>query len=102
MNCSLGDAFADNGFSFVEKLHSPIFLIHKSGHLKNVNEAGRKLLAIARIDWDKMKQVAGLWTGENQVGGATESRRIKSRYKEMKLIIKPLVSSDYYIAELIR
>ena len=49
MKYSLGEGLADFGFSFLEKVHEPIFLIKKSGLLVNINEAGRKLMRVGGI-----------------------------------------------------
>lgn len=49
MQGSLGDIMADYGFNFFEKIHGPIFLIDRCGHVRRLNEAGRKFLKIAKI-----------------------------------------------------
>lgn len=49
MQGSLGSILADYGFNFFEKIHEPIFLVDRSGRIKRVNEAGRKLLKISSL-----------------------------------------------------
>ncbi len=102
MNCSLGDAYADTGFSFLEKLHSPIFLLHKNGQVKRMNEAGRKLLAVGRVNRDRLATWGESWAGLRAKNPGCDFQRIRSRFKEMKLISRPLAESDYFIVELIR
>jgi sensor histidine kinase regulating citrate/malate metabolism len=102
MKYGLGDSLADYGFSFLEKLHSPIFLMHKTGTIKKVNEAGRKLLHVAHIS---RRQFEDLITGlvqSNTDRSEIECQRIETKNKQIKVISKRLESSDYMLVELIR
>ena len=49
MRYSVGQCLIDQGFSFYEKLHEPIFLISKLGRIVRINEAGRKFLKIISV-----------------------------------------------------
>src|SRR5579883_1986032 len=48
MRYGLGESLADFGFSFLEKIHEPIFLVDRLGKLVKMNEAGRKFLSVTR------------------------------------------------------
>lgn len=49
MRCSIVESLGDCGFEFLEKLHHPMFLLHRNGTIKKINEAGRKLVSIGHI-----------------------------------------------------
>jgi sensor histidine kinase regulating citrate/malate metabolism len=106
MKYGLGDSLADYGFSFLEKLHSPIFLVHKNGTIKKINEAGRKLLSIAHMtqrqveDRIKSLNITELLAG--QQSGTCDCQRVDTGKKFIKVISKRLESSDYVLVELLR
>lgn len=101
MRYSKGDTLADSGFSFFEKLHSPVFLIQKTGAVKKINEAGRKFLKVAHL---RAEQVDAFG---RSVAGAIENNefyhlRIDSCKKHLKVISRQFASSDYILVEIIR
>jgi hypothetical protein len=49
MKYDIGVCLADYGFSFLEKVHEPIFLVSGTGSLVKINEAGRKFLHVAHL-----------------------------------------------------
>ena len=36
-------------FGFFEKLHEPIFIVHRLGHIVKMNQAARRLLSFAKV-----------------------------------------------------
>ena len=102
MRYSMGDTLADNGFSFFEKLHSPIFLIQKNGKVKKVNEAGRKLLSIARLSSDQVARFARDFASGIAHKGQFDHHRVDTCKKHLKVISRQFGSSDYILVEIIR
>jgi len=98
MKYSLGETLADYGFSFFEKLHSPIFLLHKNGTIKKVNEAGRKLLYIAHITRRELDDFAKALTNSRLV----PCQVYMTRRKQIKVHLSQLESSEYLLVELMR
>lgn len=103
MRYSLGDSLSNYGFSFLEKLHTPIFLLHeKSGTLKKINEAGRKFLSVARIPRQQLEEVIGRFTSAGVSPQKVEHFHSLSGRKKIKVILKRLESSEYVLVELLR
>ena len=102
MKYGMGDSLADYGFSFLEKLHSPIFLMHKTGTIKKVNEAGRKLLHVAHLSRQQFEDMIMGLIQANAQRGEIECQRIDTRNKQIKVISKRLESSDYMLVEFMR
>jgi nitrogen-specific signal transduction histidine kinase len=102
MKYSLGDSLADYGFSFFEKLHSPIFLLHKSGTIKKINEAGRKLLSVAHITRRELEHFATTLVATAPRTRQVEYQTYPTRQKQIRVVSKQLDSSDYLLVELIR
>jgi len=48
MRYNLGEGLADFGFTFLEKIHEPIFLVNRVGKLVKMNEAARKFLKVSQ------------------------------------------------------
>jgi hypothetical protein len=102
MRYSLGVNLADFGFTFFEKLHEPIFLVHRLGKITKMNEAGRKLLKIAKrssaeIDDFVRNQVLGLF----QFSGpeSSTSQRLKLGSGNRRLVVTSLPGSDFVLVE---
>jgi hypothetical protein len=102
MKYSMGDSLADYGFSFMEKLHSPIFLLHKNGTVKKINEAGRKLLSVAHITRRQLDALAQTLISAGLCPQQVGYQRYKTKQKQIKVISKQLGSSDYLLVELTR
>jgi hypothetical protein len=99
---SLGETLADYGFSFFEKLHSPIFLVHRNGTIRKINEAGRKLLFIGNITGQQLDNFAKEVVTSNLRCQQLKCPRILTAGKHIKLILKQLQASDYLLVELVR
>jgi hypothetical protein len=102
MKYSMGDSLADYGFQFYEKLHAPIFLLHRNGTIKKINEAGRKLLSIAHIAGKELDHLAKCLVEVNIRHNHVEYKTYETKRKQFKVISKQLESSDYYLIELVR
>jgi hypothetical protein len=100
MKYNIGDTLADYGFSFFEKLHTPIFLIHKNGTLKKVNEAGRKLISVSRLDSSTIENF--MQNLLNPQRSPCDCQRLKTHRKQIRVMTKSLSPSDYLLVELIR
>ena len=98
----LGESLADYGFSFLEKLHVPIFLVHKNGTIKKINEAGRKLLSVAHISARDLDGFAKAIISSSLCPQQVECQRYVTTRKQFKVISKQLGTSDYLLVELIR
>lgn len=101
MRYSLGQNLADFGFGFFEKIHEPIFLVHRLGKIIKINEAGRKLLAVAKIsiqDLDFLtNHVASIFGSRNN-----EYQRISLQRNGWNLIARSLKDSDFILVEIKR
>ena len=102
MRYTIGDALADNGFSFLEKLHEPIFLIHKNGALKKMNEAARKLLRVGNVHGPKLTELIHSVLNATIESQHVEYCRVSTSRKQIKLITKQLGLSDYFLVEVCR
>lgn len=102
MKYSVGECLADYGFTFLEKLHEPIFLIHRLGKVTRMNESARKLISIAKInisELDKIitSQVQALFPSRNE-----SYRRLKIGNGNLHLIARTLGNSDFILVEVRR
>ena len=102
MKYAIGDSLADYGFSFLEKLHSPIFLMHKSGTIKKVNEAGRKLLSVAHISGSELECFIKMIVIPELARNPIDCQIFPTKRKQLKVISRQLDSSDYLLVELLR
>lgn len=102
MKYSMGDSLADYGFAFLEKLHSPIFLLDKNGTLKKVNEAGRKLLSVAQISGRELDAFVKSLMSQSSISHHVEYQILGTKWKKIKVVSKQLEASDYLLVELIR
>ena len=102
MKYGLGETIADYGFPFLEKLHSPIFLLHVNGSIKKINEAGRKLILVGHVTSEQIREISRLILGASFRSNAVDCQRYRTCSKSFKLISKRLGTSDYLLVELIR
>ena len=104
MRYSLGINLADFGFGFLEKLHEPIFLVHRIGKIVQMNEAGRKLLKIAKRNSSEVEsfinnRLLHLFQGpENQ----KNYERIPIGSKGHQLVARNLRGSDFILVEVVK
>jgi sensor histidine kinase regulating citrate/malate metabolism len=102
MQYALGELLADYGFSFLEQLHNPIFLLNKNGQLKKVNEAGRKLLSVAQVTKEQLDSLAQRMLNSAKVDESVEYLRVNTGCKQLTLVSKHLANSDYFLVEVLR
>jgi len=101
MKYSLGEGLADCGFSFLEKIHEPIFLIRKPGLLVNINEAGRKLLHVGGITRNDLEAfIKSTFAG--QLKNFTGAYRRISIGKDLRVIARSFPGSDYVMLEVVK
>jgi hypothetical protein len=100
MKYSMGDCLTDNGFQFYEKLHEPIFLISKFGRIVKINEAGRKLINIARLSKIDLECISRKHIADFSEFLATQKTIIKTGSRRLHLTTSKLVGSDYFLIEL--
>lgn len=102
MKYSMGDSLADYGLSFYEKLHEPILLINKIGKVIKINEAGRKLLKIAKLTTLEIETL--LLNHVQKISSMTniKTTHFHSRNRRIHLKTSKLVNSDYFLIEIQR
>lgn len=104
MRYNLGVNLADFGFGFLEKVHEPIFLVHRLGKIVKMNEAGRKLLRVAKRSSTEVEKfiserlVAPFRGSENQNG----YKRIQLGEKGHQIVARNLPDSDFILVEIVR
>ncbi len=102
MKYGLGETLSDYGFAFLEKLHYPIFLVHRNGTVKKINEAGRKLLKVAHLRPEQISEYARAFAQLGQCPAQMEFQRIPTLKKQIKVFSKHIDSSDYVLVEVYR
>ena len=102
MKYGLGETLADYGFSFLEQLHSPIFLLHINGSVKKINEAGRKLIKVGHVSTDQIRALSQIIIHSPNGNGSGDCLRYNTRNKCIKVISKRLGSSEYLLVEMMR
>jgi hypothetical protein len=102
MKYSIGDSLADYGFGFYEKLHEPILLINKIGEVKKINEAGRKLLKIAKLTTSEIEALLINHLYSISELAASKTTLIRSRNRKLHLKTSKLWNSDYFLIEIQR
>lgn len=102
MRYNLEETLGEQGFSFLENLHSPIFLVHKNGTVRKVNGAGRKLLKIAHLTIQQIEGALQAIVTHQLLGHRAETLRIKTSTQSVKVVSKQVGRSDYILVELVR
>lgn len=102
MKYSVGECLADYGFTFLEKIHEPIFLIHRMGRVTRMNEAARKLLSVAKISFSDLEKISvshlrSLFTPKQEW-----YRRLKIGAGHLQLIVRTLRNSEFVLVEVRR
>lgn len=99
MKYSMGDHLADHGFRFYEKLHEPIFLISKIGRIVKINEAGRKLINIARISTSEIEDRLKKHISGFSDLAIVQKTIFKTSSRHLRLTTSKLAGSDYFLIE---
>jgi hypothetical protein len=101
---SLGINLADFGFGFLEKLHEPIFLVHRLGKIVRMNEAGRKLLRIVRQNSGEVESFINdrLLVLFKNAEAEKNYERIPIGNKGHQVVARNLQGSDYILVEVIK
>ena len=101
MKYSLGEGLADFGFSFLEKVHEPIFLIKKSGLLVNINEAGRKLMRVGGITRAELESYIK-WKFAAQLTSVKGAFHRVSIGNDLHVIARSFPNSEYVMVEVVK
>ncbi|MBX2995118.1 MAG: hypothetical protein KF681_09855 [Bdellovibrionaceae bacterium] len=101
MRYSLGDSVAEGGFRLFEKIHEPIFLIHKKGRIVRMNEAGRKFLTLTKLSQAE-HGLCALFQGELERLRTLPFVRRCLPGSNLMLIGTSYESSDYALVEIKR
>lgn len=102
MKYSIGDCLGEYGFQFYEKLHAPIFLIHKIGRVIKINEAGRKFLKVAHLTAKEIE--SNLKSDINDFSELTLKKMtvLRTRNQRLHLTACHLSDCDYILVEIRR
>lgn len=100
MKYSVGECLADYGFAFFEKIHEPIFLVHRLGRVTRMNEAARKLLSVARIGRADLEGIFSIHFNALFLPKQGGYGRFKLGRKQ--LIARSFGNSDYILVEVRR
>lgn len=101
MKYSIGQNLADFVFSFFEKIHEPIFLVSRIGRVTKINEAGRKLMSVAKVGLVDLENLAQQVCGLFRSSGA-DYRRLRVKNTNLNLIVRSLRDSDFILVEVKR
>lgn len=99
MQYSLGESLANTGFTFYEKIHEPIFLVHRWRGIAGMNEAGRKLLSVTHTS---LSDLNSLTTDYMQKLFQSNSRgygRLRVKNSPLQLVARTLQGSDFVLVE---
>lgn len=102
MNISVGDCLAENGFTFYEKLHEPIFLINKFGKIIKTNKAGRKFKCVAKINITQIENFLIKHLDDFFDFKIIKKTLLKSNNQTLRLITTKLGKSEYFLVEIRR
>jgi hypothetical protein len=102
MKYSIGTNLADFGFGFLEKIHEPIFLIHRLGKITKINEAGRKLLCISKVSLCELDAFVASHILDLFKSHQEGYRRLKVGNNGLHLIARSLGNSDFILVEVKR
>jgi hypothetical protein len=110
MMCSIGESLADYGFVFYEKLHEPIFLLNRIGRVIKINEAGRKLMKIAKLSLSEIEaqtrrhveQLHFKMPTNKLDSPLTSTTVLNSKNQKIHLTTSYLPNSEYLLVEVRR
>jgi hypothetical protein len=101
MQYSMGEGLADYGFNFLEKVHEPIFLVHRSGKLVKMNEAGRKFLKITKLTPVELSLFVKASVIDLFTTNEASIRRVPLG-KGCQLIARSFSGSDHLLLEIVK
>lgn len=102
MRYTFGQNLAGNAFWVFEKIHEPIFLIHKLGRIIQVNEAGRKLLWVSHLELSDLERSICPLLIERLKESASSLTRVKGIRAGLQFIARDLLDSEYILVEIKR
>lgn len=94
-----GRVIADYGFNFFEKIHEPIFLMDRQGHIKRLNESARKFLKVTHINLRDLEAFACSQIEKLFPIGTRRLKRIRVGSKNMTVIARNFENSGLLLVE---
>ena len=92
MRYSLEETIGEQAFIYLDKVHSPIFLVHKSGMIKKINRAGWKLLSLAHISIENIEAMIR----------TNKMPKVQTKKSRLKIFATTISKSDYTLIEIMR
>lgn len=92
MRYSLEETVGEQAFIYLDKVHSPIFMIHKSGSIKKLNRAAKKFLSYAHISLQQIEDYIRV----------SKIPTITTRKNRLKVFKSSLRHTDYVLIEIVR
>lgn len=102
MQYGFGDCLADTGFNYFEKLHEPIFLIHRLRGVARINESARKLISFSKLSQMKVNELISQHLKDLFAQETAQYKRYRINNSQLFLIIRKLRNSDYLLVEVKR
>ena len=101
MKYDMGGCLADYGFSFLERVHEPIFLVNSSGALVKINESGRKFLHVAHVNQKEIETLFQSYILHFSKGLKKVYQRIPIG-KGLQLVARHFPGSEMIMVEIVR
>lgn len=95
-----GHVIADYGFNFFERIHEPIFLMDRRGHIKRLNESARKFLKVAHINLHELENFSRRQIEKLFPVGAGRLKRIRMGSKNITVIARNFENSGLLLIEI--
>ncbi len=92
MRYSLEETLGEQAFIFLDKVHSPIFLVHCCGMIKKINRAGWKLLSLAHLSIENIEDLIR--------GGIIP--KVQTKKSRLKVFATPVAKTEYTLIEIMR
>ncbi len=99
MQYSLGESLANTGFTFYEKIHEPIFLVHKVRGISGINEAGRKLLSVTHTSLNDLNALTANYMQKLFQSNSRGYSRLRVQNSPLQLVARTLKGSDFVLVE---
>jgi nitrogen-specific signal transduction histidine kinase len=92
MRYSLEETMGEQAFIYLDKVHSPIFLVDANGMIKRINRAGKKLLSLAHVSVQQIEEYIRYQSAPQRV----------TRKNRLKIFSTRVALTNYTLIEVIR
>jgi nitrogen-specific signal transduction histidine kinase len=92
MRYSLEETLGEQAFIYLDKIHSPVVLVHRNGTIKRINRAGKKLLSFAHLSIQQLEDLLRFQSVS----------QILTKKSRLKIFTTEINSTDYRLIEVIR